>query len=58
MRSPATFIPTLLGVVCGAVAATALAAPATYNIDAAHTYPSFEADHMGGLSLWRGKVNA
>ncbi len=36
----------------------ALAAPATYNIDPTHTYPSFEADHMGGLSIWRGKLNA
>lgn len=25
-----------------------------YNIDPAHTYPSFEADHMG-ISVWRGK---
>jgi polyisoprenoid-binding protein YceI len=25
-----------------------------YNIDPGHTYPSFEADHMG-LSVWRGK---
>ncbi|MEO6280531.1 YceI family protein [Roseateles sp.] len=33
------------------------AAPVTYNIDPAHTYPSFEADHMGGLSVWRGKLN-
>ncbi len=38
-----------------AVAGSALAAPATYNIDPSHTYPAFEADHMGGLSLWRGK---
>ncbi|MFM1887361.1 MAG: hypothetical protein RL026_2518 [Pseudomonadota bacterium] len=37
---------------------TALAAPVTYNIDPAHTYPAFEADHMGGLSLWRGKFNS
>ena len=22
-----------------------------------HTYPSFEADHFGGLSNWRGKFN-
>jgi polyisoprenoid-binding protein YceI len=36
---------------------SALAAPSTYNIDPAHTYPSFEADHMGGLSIWRGKFN-
>lgn len=34
-----------------------IAAPATYNIDPNHTYPSFVADHMGGLSLWRGKFN-
>ncbi len=50
----------LLGAICfitlsvGAVSA----APVTYKIDASHTYPSFEADHMGGLSLWRGKVNS
>ena len=35
--------------------ATALAAPASYKIDPSHTYPSFEADHMGVLSVWRGK---
>lgn len=34
---------------------TAIAAPVTYNIDPNHTYPSFEADHFGGLSTWRGK---
>lgn len=33
----------------------ALAAPVTYNLDPNHTYPSFEADHFGGLSTWRGK---
>ena len=37
-------------------ATTALAAPVTYEIDPTHTYPSFEADHMG-LSVWRGKLN-
>ena len=26
----------------------------TYEVQNAHTYPSFEADHMG-LSFWRGK---
>ena len=35
--------------------AAALAAPVSYKIDSTHTYPSFEADHMGGLSIWRGK---
>jgi polyisoprenoid-binding protein YceI len=33
----------------------AFAAPVTYVLDPHHTYPSFEADHMGGLSTWRGK---
>ena len=26
----------------------------TYMLDPTHTYPSFEADHLGGLSVWRG----
>jgi len=39
------------------VAGSAIAAPVTYNVDPAHTYPSFEADHMGGLSVWRGKFD-
>jgi len=34
--------------------ATASAAPATYSIDPDHTHPSFEVDHFGGLSTWRG----
>jgi len=36
--------------------AQAVAAPVTYLVDPAHTYPSFEADHMG-VSIWRGKFN-
>lgn len=40
------------------VSASALAAPVTYVLDPSHTYPSFEADHMGGLSVWRGKFTA
>lgn len=36
------------GIACGA--------PVDYKIDPAHTYPSFEADHMG-VSIWRGKFN-
>ena len=40
-----------------AASGSALAAAATYRIDPDHTYPSFEADHMGGLSVWRGKFN-
>jgi len=37
------------------VSAAASAAPVTYILDSRHTYPSFEADHFGGLSVWRGK---
>jgi polyisoprenoid-binding protein YceI len=43
-------------VVLGATATAAVAAPTTYKVDPEHTYPSFEADHFGGVSLWRGKV--
>ena len=39
------------------VAGAALAEPVTYQVDPAHTYPSFAADHMGGLSVWRGKFD-
>lgn len=39
------------------IAAAAGASPAKYQIDPDHTFPSFEADHMGGLSTWRGKFN-
>ncbi|MBS0580431.1 MAG: polyisoprenoid-binding protein [Proteobacteria bacterium] len=38
-------------------AGAALAEPVTYQIDPNHTYPSFEGDHMGGLSVWRGKFD-
>jgi polyisoprenoid-binding protein YceI len=43
----------MLALVTGA----AVAAPVTYNVDPAHTYPSFAADHFGGLSVWRGKFD-
>ncbi|HEX2585260.1 MAG TPA: YceI family protein [Steroidobacteraceae bacterium] len=39
------------------LAGSVFAAPTTYNVDPSHTYPSFEADHMGGMSVWRGKFN-
>lgn len=38
--------------------AAAQAEPVTYNIDPDHTYPAFEADHMGGMSKWRGKITS
>jgi polyisoprenoid-binding protein YceI len=34
--------------------ASAVAAPTTYTLDPDHTHPSFEVDHFGGLSTWRG----
>ena len=46
---------TLVAAFAALSASVAMAAPATYNLDPTHTYPSFEADHMGGLSKWRGK---
>ncbi|MEQ1512363.1 MAG: YceI family protein [Lysobacteraceae bacterium] len=39
------------------LAGTVQAAPVVYRIDPEHTFPSFEADHMAGLSVWRGKFN-
>ena len=39
-----------------AATAAAQAAPVAYNVDPTHTYPSFEADHMG-ISTWRGKFD-
>ena len=38
-----------------ALVTPAFAAPVTYNLDPTHTYPSFETDHFGGVSVWRGK---
>jgi polyisoprenoid-binding protein YceI len=35
----------------------AFASADTYKVDPGHTYPSFEADHFGGLSNWRGKFD-
>jgi polyisoprenoid-binding protein YceI len=45
----------VLAFTAAVVSASAFAAPVTYKLDPNHTYPSFEADHMGGLSVWRGK---
>jgi polyisoprenoid-binding protein YceI len=53
-----SYVPALISIACGALAGAAAAAPATYEIDPQHTYPSFEADHMGGMSVWRGKINS
>jgi polyisoprenoid-binding protein YceI len=44
-------------VALGAFVGVAVAAPVTYDVDADHTHPSFEADHFGGMSVWRGLFN-
>lgn len=49
---PLLLIPALLAM----AAQAAQAGPVTYDIEPTHTYPSFEADHMG-MSNWRGKLN-
>lgn len=49
--------PVALGLTAAAMTTGAMAAPVSYEVDSDHTYPSFEADHMGGLSKWRGKIN-
>jgi polyisoprenoid-binding protein YceI len=52
MKYSSAFVLTTLLTSCAA-----LAAPVKYTIDSNHTYPSFSADHMGGLSTLRGKFN-
>jgi polyisoprenoid-binding protein YceI len=42
--------------VAAAVSSFANAATSNYTIDPEHTYPSFEATHMG-ISTWRGKFD-
>jgi polyisoprenoid-binding protein YceI len=45
------------GALASCVSLGAFAAADTYQLDPTHTYPSFEADHFGGLSVWRGKFD-
>jgi polyisoprenoid-binding protein YceI len=37
--------------------APVLGAPVQYTVDPDHTYPSFEAPHIQGISIWRGKLD-
>jgi polyisoprenoid-binding protein YceI len=46
-----------LGALVAAVSFNAMAEEVTYQLDPSHTYPSFEADHFGGISTWRGKFD-
>ena len=43
------------GALVAGMSFNAMAAVDTYQLDPNHTYPSFEADHFGGISVWRGK---
>lgn len=52
------FRPAVLGFALGTLSVAAYAEPVNYEIDSNHTYPSFEVDHSGGTSLWRGKFNS
>ena len=52
-----TFSKSLLAACIASLSLSATAATITYRVDPEHTYPSFEADHLGGLSTWRGKFN-
>src|SRR5690348_17717897 len=55
MRTFANTLRRLLPIVL-LVPVAASAATVRYTLDPDHTYPSFEADHMG-LSVWRGKFD-
>jgi polyisoprenoid-binding protein YceI len=52
--STKTLLPLILALSAAAPAASAQST--TYAIDPAHTFPAFEADHMG-MSLFRGKFD-
>jgi len=45
-------MPTLTSLLLACTVASA--APMVYDVDPDHTHPSFEADHFGGVSVWRG----
>ena len=51
------FSKSLLAACIASLSLSATAAHITYKVDPEHTYPSFEADHLVGLSTWRGKFN-
>lgn len=47
-------VPAVASALC---AFSAHAAVDHYTIDPSHTYPSFQAPHIAGISLWRGKFD-
>ena len=55
MNSLSKFVVRAAGAAALLLAAQLAHAADTYQLDPNHTLPSFEADHLGGLSTWRGK---
>ena len=47
----ATLIAVSTGILSGVFSAGVIAEPVTYIVDSSHTFPAFEADHWGGLSI-------
>ncbi len=47
----------VLPLALAALAGPAFATPVSYTVDPNHTHPSFAADHLNGLSVWRGKFD-
>jgi len=54
MKTLNTSLIAMAGAAALLTATTAGAATTSYRIDPDHTHPSFEVDHFGGLSVWRG----
>jgi polyisoprenoid-binding protein YceI len=48
----------ILSIFCALTTTTLFAEPVTFEVDPRHTFPSFEADHQGGISVWRGKIRS
>jgi polyisoprenoid-binding protein YceI len=48
MKHPYALLLLVLGITSASAAST------TYSVDPDHTHPSFEVDHFGGVSIWRG----
>ncbi len=57
MHCPKLSLAGALALAACAYSTVTHAQPVTYKLDPDHTYPSFEADHFGGASIWRGKFD-
>jgi len=57
LTTETAMLRTVLASACLLASTAAVAEPARYTLDPTHTFPSFEADHMG-ISTWRGRFDA